>query len=165
MSTPERRRFLKQAGLGTAALALGAGSSRAGDARKLVVGVIGTGGMGTHHVRQLARTRDVDIAYVRLGDRLLELASRGEAFPIFGTHDLTIVDTLTERARALKLPDRAWEVHMLYGIRAAEQRRLAAAGRTVKTLISYGRSWFPWYMRRLAERPANVWFVLKSALS
>ena len=108
--------------------------------------------------------KDVDIAYVRLGDRLLELASRGEAFPIFGTHDLTIVDTLTERARALKLPDRAWEIHMLYGIRAADQRRLAAAGRSVKTLISYGRSWFPWYMRRLAERPANVWFVLKSVM-
>jgi proline dehydrogenase len=51
---------------------------------------------------------------------------------------------------------------MLYGIRMAEQKALAAKGRTVKTLISYGSSWFPWYMRRLAERPANVWFVLRS---
>jgi proline dehydrogenase len=44
------------------------------------------------------------------------------------------------------------------------QRHLAVQGRTVKTLISYGSAWFPWYMRRLAERPANVWFVVRSML-
>jgi proline dehydrogenase len=51
---------------------------------------------------------------------------------------------------------------MLYGIRSADQRALQASGRSVRILISYGKSWFPWYMRRLAERPANVWFVVKS---
>jgi proline dehydrogenase len=55
-----------------------------------------------------------------------------------------------------------YEIHMLYGIRAREQRALAAQGWQVRTLISYGTAWFAWYMRRLAERPANVWFVLRS---
>ena len=51
---------------------------------------------------------------------------------------------------------------MLYGIRTAAQRRLAEQGYGVRVLISYGAAWFPWYMRRLAERPANIWFVIKS---
>jgi len=106
--------------------------------------------------------RDVDAAFLQLGERLLELAARGGAFPIFGTHDIRLIARLTDHARALKVADSAWEIHMLYGIRAADQRRLTAEGRKVRTLISYGRSWFPWYMRRLAERPANVWFVMKS---
>ena len=54
---------------------------------------------------------------------------------------------------------------MLYGIRTAEQRGLAARGVGVRVLISYGTHWFPWYVRRLAERPANVWFVLRSVVS
>ncbi|MGH8622310.1 MAG: proline dehydrogenase family protein, partial [Burkholderiales bacterium] len=58
-------------------------------------------------------------------------------------------------------PD-ACEFHLLYGIRPAEQRALAAAGAKVRVLISYGAAWFAWYMRRLAERPANVWFVVRS---
>jgi proline dehydrogenase len=53
---------------------------------------------------------------------------------------------------------------MLYGIQREEQLRLAAAREHVRVLIAYGTYWFPWYMRRLAERPANVWFVVKSVL-
>jgi proline dehydrogenase len=53
---------------------------------------------------------------------------------------------------------------MLYGIRAVAQRALAQQGVAVRVLISYGTHWFPWYMRRLAERPANVWFVLRHLL-
>jgi proline dehydrogenase len=53
---------------------------------------------------------------------------------------------------------------MLYGIRAREQRRLASDGFVVRTLIAYGPAWYPWYMRRLAERPANVLFALRQAL-
>ena len=55
-----------------------------------------------------------------------------------------------------------YQIHMLYGIRDAAQRRLVAEGHTVKTLVSYGAAWYRWYMRRLAERPANVLFVVKS---
>jgi len=51
---------------------------------------------------------------------------------------------------------------MLYGIRAEEQRKLVSIGAKVRVLISYGSAWFAWYMRRLAERPANVWFVLRN---
>jgi proline dehydrogenase len=54
---------------------------------------------------------------------------------------------------------------MLYGIRDAAQRTLVREGHTVKTLISYGSAWYPWYMRRLAERPANVWFVVRSLIA
>ena len=50
---------------------------------------------------------------------------------------------------------------MLYGIERQEQNRVVGLGHVVRVLISYGSSWFPWYMRRLAERPANVWFVAK----
>ena len=53
---------------------------------------------------------------------------------------------------------------MLYGIRAEAQRRLASMGTEVRVLISYGSAWFAWYMRRLAERPANVWFVLRNVV-
>jgi len=53
-----------------------------------------------------------------------------------------------------------YEIQMLYGIRPAEQRSLAASDHAVRVLISYGAEWFPWYMRRLAERPANLAFAL-----
>ncbi|HEV8195064.1 MAG TPA: proline dehydrogenase family protein [Gemmatimonadales bacterium] len=109
--------------------------------------------------------RDTDLAYYDLAVELLNAAAKGNALPIFGTHDIGLLERITGKASALKVPDTGYEIHMLYGIRMAEQRALAARGRTVKTLISYGSSWFPWYMRRLAERPANVWFVVKSAFS
>jgi proline dehydrogenase len=108
------------------------------------------------------RKRDVDAAYLALGERLLEQAVAGGARPVFGTHDIRLVARLRERAAVLRLPRGACEFHLLYGIRDAEQRRLAAAGETVRVLISYGTAWFAWYMRRLAERPANVWFVLRN---
>jgi proline dehydrogenase len=109
--------------------------------------------------------RDTDLAYYDLSVELLNAAARGEALPIFGTHDMGLVGRLTAKAAALGVPETGYEIHMLYGIRMAEQRALAEQGHTVKTLISYGSSWFPWYMRRLAERPANVWFVVRSMVS
>jgi len=109
--------------------------------------------------------RDVDFAYYDLGVKLLEAAAGPGAFPVFGTHDIPLARRLAARAAELGVKDGAFEIHMLYGIRAAEQRALAAEGHTVKVLISYGSAWFPWYMRRLAERPANVWFVVKSLVA
>jgi proline dehydrogenase len=106
--------------------------------------------------------RDVDLAFVALTERMLDGAVRGEITPIIGTHDMSIVRQANARADALKLPKTAYEIHMLYGIRSSEQRQLVSEGRTVKCLISYGAQWFPWYMRRLAERPANVGFVVRS---
>lgn len=109
--------------------------------------------------------KDTDLAYFDLGVELLNAAAKAQVLPIFGTHDMTLVDRLVAKAESLGVKNGGYEIHMLYGIRMAEQKSLAAKGRTVKTLISYGSSWFPWYMRRLAERPANVWFVAKSMLS
>lgn len=109
--------------------------------------------------------RDVDLQFASIGERLLEASRDGRAHPIFGTHDMTLVRHLLSRAEAMRLPRDRYEVHMLYGIRNADQRALAAEGYTVRCLISYGAQWFPWYMRRLAERPANVWFVMRTAFA
>jgi proline dehydrogenase len=109
--------------------------------------------------------RDVDLAYYALADRLLEGAAKGGALPVFGTHDRGLLDRIVARAAQQGVQDGAYEIHMLYGIRSGDQRALARAGRTVRCLISYGSAWFAWYMRRLAERPANVWFVVKSMIA
>ena len=108
------------------------------------------------------KKQDVDRCYLALAAELLERAALGEATPVFGTHDRLVIADIAARARARGLPQGAYEIHMLYGIRSAEQRALATAGTAVRVLISYGSAWFAWYMRRLAERPANVWFVLRS---
>jgi proline dehydrogenase len=111
-----------------------------------------------------AAKRDTDFAYFDLSVRMLEGAANGDCLPIFGTHDIPMVERLVARAKELGVADGKFEIHMLYGIRDADQRRLCNEGRVVKTLISYGSSWYKWYMRRLAERPANVWFVVRSIL-
>lgn len=105
---------------------------------------------------------DTNKNYFDLADAMLKGAADGKCTPIFGTHDIPLLDRLVARAKAHGTADKAYEVHMLYGIRDADQRRLRSDGRTVKTLISYGNAWYKWYMRRLAERPANVGFVLRS---
>jgi proline dehydrogenase len=110
------------------------------------------------------RKRDTDAAFLVLGTRMLEVA-RPDRPQVFGTHDVALVDRIRAHAESLGVSNDAWEVHMLYGIRAADQRALAAADIGVRVLISYGTHWFPWYVRRLAERPANVWFVLRSVVS
>lgn len=104
----------------------------------------------------------VDRAYFELGDRLLQAAARDGCRLIIGSHDMSLVRRLVAQAARHGTRDGQYEIHMLYGIRDGEQRQLAAEGRTVKTLISYGEAWFRWYMRRLAERPANVLFVMRS---
>ncbi|OLC04412.1 MAG: hypothetical protein AUH78_21995 [Gemmatimonadetes bacterium 13_1_40CM_4_69_8] len=108
------------------------------------------------------RKRDVDGCYAMLADRLLQEAARGRGRPVFGTHDVRLIAGIRERAVRYGTPATAYEIHMLYGIKAAAQRALAADGCTVRVLISYGTAWFAWYMRRLAERPANVWFVVRN---
>ncbi len=109
--------------------------------------------------------QDVDAAYYDLAVGLLEAASAQQALAVFGTHDVPLVERLRTKARALGASHTDYEIHMLYGIKASDQARLTREGETVKTLISYGHAWFKWYMRRLAERPANVWFALKSIVA
>jgi proline dehydrogenase len=107
---------------------------------------------------------DTDGAYYTLASQLLEGARTDSCAPVFGTHDLPLIARIAERARSSGVPTDKYQVHMLYGIRDSAQRRLVAEGHPVKTLISYGAAWYRWYMRRLAERPANVLFVIKSFL-
>ena len=108
---------------------------------------------------------DTDRAYFDLSDRMLQAAAGGFCLAVLGTHDIPLIDRLVARAKAHGVKDRQFEIHMLYGIRDADQRRLRSDGHTVKTLISYGTAWYRWYMRRLAERPANVWFVVRSMIA
>ena len=112
--------------------------------------------------RALVRRQDIDAAYLSMGRRLLDQAARGHGMPVFGTHDTRLIEALRMHASGRRLQPRAYEVHMLYGIATSTQRTLAAGGTRVRTLISYGTNWFPWYMRRLAERPANMWFVVQN---
>ncbi len=114
----------------------------------------------------LPAKHDVDGQYLALARTLLAAKAAGRAVRLVcGTHDVPLVGRIQDAAAALGVARNAWEVHMLYGIRTAELRRLAAAGHRARVLISYGSAWFAWYMRRLAERPANVWFVVKSTFS
>ena len=110
---------------------------------------------------------DVDAAYVRLARRILAHAESGGDGPggaryAFGTHDAAIIETL--RAAGVGRI-RGSEFQLLYGIGPASQRALAEARVPIRVLISYGDAWFPWYMRRLAERPANVLFLLRSLVA
>ena len=106
--------------------------------------------------------REVDANYAALAMAMLEARAAGRAIRIgVGTHDVALIEQLAVHAAALGLPRTAFEVQMLYGIRLDAQRRLAAEGYVVRDLIAYGTAWYPWYMRRLAERPANVLFALR----
>ena len=108
---------------------------------------------------------DVDASYRALALDMLAAAHAGRAVRIgLGTHDVRLIEQITDEAQALGLPRTAFEVQMLYGIRADQQRRLAGEGYAVRCLIAYGEAWYPWYMRRLAERPANVLFALRQIL-
>lgn len=108
---------------------------------------------------------DTDAAYASIAGTLLDAAKDGRCTPIFGTHDMALVQRIIARAASVGLTKGRYEVHMLYGIGERDQKRLRAAGESVSTLISYGEAWYRWYMRRLAERPANVWFVAKSIVA
>jgi proline dehydrogenase len=108
---------------------------------------------------------EVDANYVALAVAMLEGVRAGHAVTIgLGTHDVELIEQIAEHAVALGLDRTAFEVEMLYGIRSGEQRRLAREGYRVRDLIAYGEAWYPWYMRRLAERPANVLFALRQLL-
>ncbi|MGE0160643.1 MAG: proline dehydrogenase family protein [Gemmatimonadales bacterium] len=110
----------------------------------------------------MASKSDVDRAFVRITSRLLRARSQGgQGRPVVATHDPRMIAEANRLAVELGLAKDAFEYALLFGIARAEQQRLARHGYRVRVLISYGSAWFPWYMRRLAERPANLWFVAK----
>jgi proline dehydrogenase len=110
------------------------------------------------------RRPEVDGAYQAAALVLAEAARDGKARLALGTHDGALVERIAAFAEAAAVPRDRLEVHMLYGIRTGELRRLQNAGYPPFTLIAYGKHWYPWYMRRLAERPANVIFALRQVL-
>jgi proline dehydrogenase len=101
---------------------------------------------------------EVARGFVRCANILLA----GPGYPMFATHDPRLIDIVGERARWYGRPPGSFEYQMLYGVRPDEQRRLAAAGDTVRVYLPYGSDWYSYLTRRLAERPGNVAFFLRA---
>ena len=107
------------------------------------------------------RKHDVDLAYVRC----LKILMEGEGYPMVATHDPRLVEIATVLAeKAQREPD-SFEFQMLYGISVTEQRRLRREGEQMRIYVPYGLDWYGYFMRRLAERPANLRFFLRSLVS
>jgi proline dehydrogenase len=119
------------------------------------------------------KKHDVDVAYDRLTAALLDGAlghdapavssdGRTPPLPALATHDVRRIDYAKNYAGKINLPKIALEFQMLYGIRRDLQDQLATEGFPVRVYVPYGTQWFPYNMRRLAERPANLWFIVSN---
>jgi proline dehydrogenase len=106
-------------------------------------------------------TDEVDRSYVRCLNTLFA----GAGYPMWATHDPRLIEIALARAAAYGRDAGEYEFQMLYGIRPGEQRRLAGAGQNVRVYLPYGRQWYGYLVRRLAERPANLTFFLRSLAS
>ncbi|WP_183094271.1 proline dehydrogenase family protein [Nocardioides stalactiti] len=108
---------------------------------------------------------EVDKAYVRCLKILLgQTGPDGECYPMIASHDPRLIEIASSLASRYGRAQGTYEFQMLYGIRPGEQRRLAAAGETVRVYIPYGTEWYGYLMRRLAERPRNLTFFLTSLI-
>jgi proline dehydrogenase len=106
---------------------------------------------------------DVDANYVKLMKRVATFSNNGKGvFCGIATHDEAIVDQMRAFVRENNIDKHAFEFQMLYGVRRDLQRKLAAEGFGVRVYIPFGPEWYPYFMRRLAERPANVLFLAKN---
>ncbi|MGH8774707.1 MAG: proline dehydrogenase family protein [Jiangellaceae bacterium] len=106
-------------------------------------------------------TNDVDRSYVRC----MKILLGGAGYPMVATHDPRLIEIAGSLAARYRREQRSYEYQMLYGVRPEEQRRLARSGETVRVYVPYGHEWYGYMMRRLAERPANVTFFLRSLVS
>jgi len=110
-----------------------------------------------------AEKKDVDENFCHLARMLLSPEARtASARGALATHDIALITEISEWAAAQGIPKNQIEFQMLYGIKRAEQVRLAREGYRSGVLVSYGSYWFPWFMRRIAERPANAFFVARN---
>jgi proline dehydrogenase len=106
---------------------------------------------------------DVDDAFFTLTQRMFAADSMAAGTrPALATHDARMIARIIELSKTANVAQSRFEFQMLYGIQRELQKQLARDGFAINVLISYGTYWFPWYMRRLAERPANVWFVVRN---
>ncbi|HEX9824889.1 MAG TPA: proline dehydrogenase family protein [Actinomycetota bacterium] len=114
----------------------------------------------------LATRAEHDVAFFSLSETLLGGLKAGKVRRFAAaTHDLALLGKVASASRSIGLPPTAWETQMLYGIRQGDQFRLLERGYPVRTLVSYGPAWYPWYVRRLAEKPSNVWFVVRNVFA
>lgn len=102
----------------------------------------------------------MDEAYLRAAEELL---ANGR-YPAIATHDEKMIQGVLEIVSRLGLGPEDFEFQMLYGIRQDRQRRLLQEGWKLRVYVPYGESWYPYFMRRLAERPANLWFMVTALL-
>ncbi|MDA3626329.1 proline dehydrogenase family protein [Saccharopolyspora oryzae] len=104
---------------------------------------------------------EVDRSYVRC----LKILMNGEGYPMVASHDPRMVSIATDLAARAGRDADSFEYQMLYGIRTEEQRRIAAEGGKLRVYVAYGDEWYGYFMRRLAERPANLAFFLRSLIT
>jgi proline dehydrogenase len=104
--------------------------------------------------------RDVAVNFARVSRLLLEAGSTVHV----ATHDERLVRGATEYVRGAGVPRERYEFQMLYGIRRGLQARLVAEGQPVRVYVPYGTQWYPYLTRRMAERPANMWFFASNLL-
>src|SRR6266446_5167319 len=110
--------------------------------------------------------QDVDENYFEVGKQMLRAEKENRCVRVaFGTHDMALIRRLADFASAEGFAKKDFEVQMLYGIQRAEQERLASEGCTSIVLVAYGSYWYPWFVRRLAERPANLWFMVRNVFA
>jgi len=102
----------------------------------------------------------VDVSYMAITGDFLQHAP--PAILEIATHDEAMIAHALDQLTTLKTPTTNCEFQMLYGIRAARQAELVAAGYPVRVYVPFGEAWYPYFMRRLAERPANLWFFIRS---
>jgi proline dehydrogenase len=108
---------------------------------------------------------DTDANFVRLMEMLFSPQAQAQGiYPAIATHDQALIDWAIEHTRAQGIDRDRFEFQMLYGIRTGLQRRLAGEGYRVRAYVPYGQQWYPYFMRRLAERPANVFFLARNLL-
>jgi proline dehydrogenase len=109
----------------------------------------------------LASRADVDLSYARCLRILLD----GPGYPMLATHDPRLIKIVGARAELVGRDSDSFEYQMLYGIRSAEQHRLASSGAQLRVYVPYGTDWYGYLVRRLAERPANLAFFLRALRS
>jgi len=109
---------------------------------------------------------DVDENYFALAQQMLQAQSSGACRrAAFGTHDIPLIDRICDFVTQQGIAKNQLEIEMLYGIQRAAQERLAQQGYRSVVLVAYGTYWYPWFVRRLAERPANVWFLVRNVFA
>ena len=105
---------------------------------------------------------DIDTNYMNLSKKMLSKDILNNGFkPSFATHDDRIIDYIINEAERNLISSDTYEFNMLYGIRKKLQKEILESNQNIKILISYGEQWFPWYIRRIAENPKNLFLLLK----